>query len=236
MQMLLRQRVQEICADTCKNCCLLNMVCACRQPFGFAHGVSSATSYYMQEQDQNNTPGSVGNVYMAGPAQQGERSGHFRPVRVHVRGPVDGLAGIGRGATFIPAAACTPTRYVFSRVPFGVGNRNGQQSLANDDSEVRAEQNGDLSGDGLTALVGLSQGGNSIANGHGDHNVRGYEMEHQSRLSGTSAVGTSSSDVPMQVLDHSDHAAGIEWKNGNSSSISLDMKTPLSHFPPFRFG
>lgn len=232
MQMLLSQRVQEIAADTCKNCCLLNMACACRQPFGFAHGLSTTTSYYMQEQDQNTTPGNIGNVYVAGHTQQGEHNGPFRPVR----GPVDGLAGIGRGATFVPAAAWPPTRYVFSRVPFGVGNRNCQQSLANDDSEARAEQNGDLSGDGLTALVGLSQGGNSIANGHSDHNIRGYEMEHQGRMPGTSVVGTSSSGVPVQVLEHSDNAAGIEWENGHSSSISLDMKTPLSHFPPFRFG
>ncbi|PKI65097.1 hypothetical protein CRG98_014566, partial [Punica granatum] len=186
LQMLLSQRVQEIGADTCKNCCLLNMACACRQPFGFVHGVSTPTSYHMQEQDQNNTPGNIGNVYVAGPAQQGEGTGLFRPVRVHVRGHVDGLAGIGRGATFVPSAAWAPTRFVFSRVP-GVGNRNCQQSLANDDSEARAEQNGDLSGDGLTALVGLSQGGNSIANGHGDHNIREYEMELQSRLTGTSA-------------------------------------------------
>ncbi|KAK4800731.1 hypothetical protein SAY86_021218 [Trapa natans] len=233
LQMLLSQRVQEIAAETCKNCCLLSMACACRQPFGFAHGLST-TSYYMQDQDQNTIPGNIGHAYMSGYTQQGEHNGSFRPVRGPI--PVDGLAGIGRGTTFVPAAAWPPTRYVFSRVPFGVGTRNCQQPLANDDSEARAEQSGDLSGDGLTALVGLSQGGNNIANGHSDHNIRGYEMERQSRFSGTSAIATSSSGVPVQVLEHSDQAAGMEWKNGHSSSISLDMKTPLSHFPPFRFG
>ncbi|KAM0984931.1 hypothetical protein ACFX2I_012194 [Malus domestica] len=229
LQMLLSQRVQEVGADTCKNCCLTNIACSCRQQFSFSQGVT--TGYYMQEHNQNNSPG----VYVAESAP-GEGNGLFRPVRVHVRGPVDGLAGIGRGTTFVPATAWPPTRFVFSRVPFGMGNRNCQQSLANDDSEARADHNGDLSGDGLTALVGLSQGGNNVANAHGEQTERGYEMDMQSRMAGTSMSVPSTSGVPIQVVESSDHAIGIEWDNASSSSISLDMKTPLSHFPPFRFG
>ncbi|CBI26054.3 unnamed protein product, partial [Vitis vinifera] len=38
LQMLLSQRVQEIGADTCKNCFQMSMACACRQPFGISHG------------------------------------------------------------------------------------------------------------------------------------------------------------------------------------------------------
>ncbi|XP_010045920.2 uncharacterized protein LOC104434746 [Eucalyptus grandis] len=233
LQMLLSQRVQEIVADTCKNCCLLNSSCACRQPFGYSHGVS-ATGYCIQEQDQSNS-NNIGSVYVTEPAQ-GDGNGIFRPVRVHVRGPVDGLAGIGRGNTFVPTAAWPPTRYVFSRVPFGVGNRNCPQALANDDSEARGDQGGDLSGDGLTALVGLSQGGSNAANIHGDLAARGYETDLQSKLSGTSAGGPSGNAVPMQMLDHTGDDGGIQWDSTSGSSISLDMKTPLSHFPPFRFG
>uniref|UniRef100_A0A803MVN9 Uncharacterized protein n=1 Tax=Chenopodium quinoa TaxID=63459 RepID=A0A803MVN9_CHEQI len=55
----------------------------------------------------------------------------------------------------VPASTWCPTRFVFSRVPFGVGNRNGHQSLANDDLELRPDQHGDMFGDGLTALVAL---------------------------------------------------------------------------------
>ncbi|KAJ9154506.1 hypothetical protein P3X46_027830 [Hevea brasiliensis] len=233
LQMLLSQRVQEIGADTCKVCCFTSMACTCRQPFGFSQGVNT-TGYYMQDHDHNNSPGSMGNIYVADSAQ-GEGNGHFRPVRVHVRGPIDGLAGIGRGTTFVPTAAWPPTRFVFSRVPFGMGNRNCQQSIANEDSESRTDHNGDLSGDGLTALVGLSQGGSNTTNGHGEHMERGYETELQGRLSGTS-ISASTSGVAVQMLDSPEHAIGIDWENANSSSISLDMKTPLSHFPPFRFG
>ncbi|KAK2645901.1 hypothetical protein Ddye_021096 [Dipteronia dyeriana] len=234
LQMLLSQRVQEIVADTCKNCCRTSMACTCRQSFGFSHGVTP-TGYYMQEHDQNNSSGNIGNIYVAD-STQGDGNGLFRPVRVHVRGPIDGLAGIGRGTTFVPAAAWPPTRFVFSRVPFGMGNRNCQQSLANDDTEARTDHNGDLSGDGLTALVGLSQGGSNAGNVHGEQTERGYETDLQSRLSGTSVAGPSASDISMQMLESPEHAIGIEWENANGSSISLDMKTPLSHFPPFRFG
>ncbi|GLT79395.1 hypothetical protein SLA2020_508860 [Shorea laevis] len=222
LQMLLSQRVQEIGADTCKNCCLTSMACACRQQFRFVSashpGVPVGAGFYMQEHDQ--IPGNMGNVYVADSAQ-GDGSGLFRPVRVHVRGPIDGLAGIGRGTSFVPTTAWPPTRFVFSRVPFGMANRNGQQSLANDDSDARTDHNEDMSGDGLTALVNLTQGGSNAANVHGEQ---------------TEDAGPMTSGIAMQVLDSPEHAIGIEWENANSSSISLDMKTPLSHFPPFRFG
>lgn len=106
-------------------------------------------------------------------------------------------------------------------------NRNGQQSIGNDDAENRADHNGDLAGDGLTALVGLSQN-------NGEQSERGYEADVRSRLVGHSIADPSSSGIPMQMLDSPEDATGIEWENANNS-ISLDMKTPLSHFPPFRF-
>lgn len=232
LQMLLSQRVQEIGADTCKMCCLMSMACTCRQPFGISHVVAT-TGYYMQEHEHHNSSGGVTNVYVAD-SGQGEGNGLFRPVRVHVRGPIDGLAGIGRGTTFVPAAAWPPTRFVFSRVPFGMGNRNCQQSVASDDSENRTDHNGDLSGDGLTALVGLSQGG-SNSTIHGEHVERGYETDLHGRLSKTSVSAPSTSGIAVQMLESPEHAIGFEWENANNS-ISLDMKTPLSHFPPFRFG
>lgn len=231
--MLLSQRLQEIGADTCKNCCRMSVACACRQPFGYSPGVT-APGYYMQDNDHNNLPPSdIGHVYINGSAQ-GERNGLFRPVRVHDRGHIDGLAGIGRGNTFVPAAAWPPTRYVFSRVPFGIGNRSNQQPPANDEPENRAENNGDLAGDGLTALVGLSQGSNDITNVHEMQMGREFETGQQSRLAGSVTPGSSTSGIPVQMIGSPEHAMGIEWENA-SSSISLDLKTPLSHFPPFRF-
>ncbi|KAI3469384.1 hypothetical protein Pfo_026047 [Paulownia fortunei] len=233
LQMLLSQRVQEIAADTCKNCCRLSMACACRQPFGYSPGVT-APGYYVQDHDHNNLgPNDIGHVYINSSAQ-GERNGLFRPVRLHDRGPIDGLAGIGRGTTFVPAAAWPPTRYVFSRVPFGIGNRSSQQPPANDDPDNRADNNGDLAGDGLTALVGLSQGSNDVTNVHEVQMGREYETGLQSRLAGSLTHGSSTRGIPVQMMDSPEHAMGIEWENANSS-ISLDLKTPLSHFPPFRF-
>ena len=61
-------------------------------------------------------------------------------------------------------------------------------------------------------------------------------MGLQSSMSGTTAGGASTGGIPMQMLETPEHTIGIEWDNVNSSSISLDLKTPLSHFPPFRFG
>lgn len=220
--MLLSQRVQEIGAETCKNCCLTCMACACRQPFEYTRSVA-ANGYYMQEHAQTNPSNDIGRVYVTDSAS-GEGSALFRPVRVNVRGPIDGLAGIGRGTTFVPAAAWPPTRFVFSRVPFGMGSRNCQQSIGNDDPENRADHNGDLAGDGLTALVGLSQGANSSANIHGE----------QTSLVDSSLTGPSASGIHVQMLDSSESGTGIGWQSTNNS-ISLDMKTPLTHFPPFRF-
>lgn len=232
--MLLSQRVQEIAADTCKICSLMSMACTCQKQFAFSHGATTSGSY-IQEHNHNNMTGNVGNIYVA-ESSLGERNGPFRPVRVHVRGAIDGLAGIGRGTTFVPASSSPPTRFVFSRVPFGVGNRNYPQSAANDDPETRADHNGDLAGDGLTALVGLSQEGSNGTNVHTELTQRGYEMGLQSSMPGTTAGGASTGGIPMQMLEAPEHTIGIEWENANSSSISLDLKTPLSHFPPFRFG
>lgn len=222
LQMLLSQRVQEIGAETCNNCCYTSLACACRQQYrniSASHpGVPAGTGFYMQDHDQS--PSNGGNVYVADAAQS-EGSGLFRPVRVHVRGPIDGLAGIGRGNSFVQTAAWPPTRFVFSRVPFGMGNRSSQQSPANDDSDARVDHNEDMPGDGLTALVGLSQGGCNTANVHALQ---------------TEDAGPMSSGIAMQVLESPEHTMGMEWENDNGSSISLDLKTPLSHFPPFRFG
>ncbi|TYI92387.1 hypothetical protein E1A91_D02G066900v1 [Gossypium mustelinum] len=235
LQMLLRQRVQEIGADTCKNCCLTSMQCSCRQPFGIQHGVAT-TGYYVQEHDQSHLTGNIRNVYVADNAQD-EGNGLFRPVRVQVRGAIDGLAGIGRGATSVPATLWTPTRFVFSRVPFGMGNRIGQQSPANEDSEARADHNGDMSGGGLTALVELSQGGTSNAiNVREEQTERSCELDPQSKVPMTSIARPATSGIAMQMLETPDRAIGIDWENATSSSISLDLKTPLSHFPSFRFG
>ncbi|KAL4564927.1 hypothetical protein LXL04_029003 [Taraxacum kok-saghyz] len=202
LQTLLSQRVHEIGADTCKNCCLVSMACQCRPQYGFTR-----TNYYMQEHEQiqNSSSTGIGDVYVTdASSSQGEVNGLFRPVRVHVRGTNDGLAGIGRGSTYVQGTAWPPTRFVFSRVPFHMGNRRCQQQqpIGNDDVE---NSNGEQVCDGLTALVGLSQGGGE-----------GYDGDFGGRVASGSGEMMESSEV-------------------ESGLISLDMKTPFSHFPPFRF-
>uniref|UniRef100_A0A1J3K5V1 Germ cell-less protein-like 1 n=1 Tax=Noccaea caerulescens TaxID=107243 RepID=A0A1J3K5V1_NOCCA len=215
LQMLLSQRVQEVAADTCKRCSLISIACACKQGFGVSHG-ATFNNYYCQDNVQNNMMGDMENMY-ATEASQGEGIGIFKPVRISVRGQhIDGLAGIGCESTFVPPPAWPPAPFVYSRVPI---NRNGQQPIASDGSEGRIDQSGEITKDGLTALVGLSQGTSSVGNyTRGDQNEGG-------RSSGDT-VGMSKPKEP---------SVGSEWENA-SCTISLDTRTPLCHFPPFRFG
>ncbi|CAA6662051.1 unnamed protein product [Spirodela intermedia] len=230
LQMLLSHRVQEIAADTCITCCLTITQCTCRQPYGYSHGCNSG-GYYKQEHSRSNGPQTMGNVYITD--AQGERNGLFGPVRVHVRGPIDGLAGIGRGTTFVPGAAWPPTRLVFSRVPLGVGNRNSHQSVANDESEARVDVTGDLTGDGLTALVGLSRGSNALPV-HAEQSDE-YETDLQRGL-GAAPPFPTTSGISMQMMEPQENGLGIGWEDSDASSVSWDLKTALRHFPPFRFG
>uniref|UniRef100_A0A0E0CCM1 BTB domain-containing protein n=1 Tax=Oryza meridionalis TaxID=40149 RepID=A0A0E0CCM1_9ORYZ len=223
LQMLLCHRVQAIVADTCTNCCLTGNSCACKQ----AH--LSSHHHYRQEHDRSGASGTVGNIYLTD--AHGEGNGVFGPVRVNVRGAVDGLAGIGRGNSNVPCAAWAPTRYVFSRVPYGLGSRNGQQPFANDESEPRVDYNGDISGDGLTALVNLSQ--ESSASHHQTESI--FETGIQVRYSGAATVSTPGGSS-LQMQESKEHELGSNLETTENTTISLDMKTPLSHFPPFRFG
>ncbi|KAG6483987.1 uncharacterized protein LOC122016308 isoform X1 [Zingiber officinale] len=228
LQMLLCHRVQAIGADTCKSCCLPNSSCACRQAYGYSHG-GNPGGYYRQEHDRRNSSRS-GNIYLSD--VQGEGSGLFGPVRVHVRGTIDGLAGIGRGTSYEPGTAWPPTRYVYSRVPTALGTRNSQQGLAHDEPEARVDLN-DVPNDGLTALVGLVQGNTLV---HvAEQRGRVYEVDVQNTFSG-GVSHPGASDISSQMLDSQDHSIGLEWEGCEGSSISLDLKTPLRHFPPFRFG
>ncbi|KFK44980.1 hypothetical protein AALP_AA1G328500 [Arabis alpina] len=215
LQMLLSQRVKEVAANTCKRCCLISIACACRQGFGVSHG-ANFNNYHCQDNTQNNMMGDIENMYVT-ESSQGEGIGIFKPVRINVRGQhIDGLAGIGCEATFVPPPAWPPTPFVYSRVPINI---NGQQSVPSDGSEGRVDQSGEISKDGLTALVGLSQGTSGVGN-----NTRGDQHEG-GRISGAT-VGMSE---PKEL------SVGTEWENA-SSAISLDTRTPLCHFPPFRFG
>uniref|UniRef100_A0A453GG84 BTB domain-containing protein n=1 Tax=Aegilops tauschii subsp. strangulata TaxID=200361 RepID=A0A453GG84_AEGTS len=223
LQMLLCHRVQAIVADTCRNCCLTSNSCACKQAYVSTH------SHYRQEHDRTSASGTAGSIYLAD--GQGDGNGMFSPVRVNVRGAVDGLAGIGRGNSNVPGAAWAPTRYVFSRVPYGLGSRNGQQSFANDESEPRVDHNGDIPGDGLTALVNLSQESN--ASHHQAESI--FEAGMQTRYSGAATVSTPGGSS-LQMQESKEHEHGSSWESADNTAISLDMRTPLSHFPPFRFG
>lgn len=222
--MLLCHRVQAIVADTCRNCCLTSNSCACKQAY-----VSSHTHYSRQEHDRTSASGTIGNIYLTDAQVDG--NGGLGPVRVNVRGAVDGLAGIGRGNSNVPGSAWAPTRYVFSRVPYGLGSRNGQQSFANDESEPRIDRNGAVSVDGLTALVNLSQESGAVH----QQAESPFEAAMQTKYcSGASVSTPGGSSVQMQ--ESKEHELESDWEVTEDATISLDMKTPLSHFPPFRFG
>ncbi|KAL1220530.1 hypothetical protein V5N11_003239 [Cardamine amara subsp. amara] len=216
LQMLLSQRVQEVAANTCKRCCLISVACACKQGFGVSHG-ATFNNYYCQDNVQNNMMGDMENVYVT-ESSQGEGIGIFKPVRISVRGQhIDGLAGIGCEATFVPPPVLASTPFVYSRVPI---NRNGgQQSIASDGSEGRIDQSGEISKDGLTALVGLGQGRSCVGNNSSRDQTEG-------ECGSGATVGMSEPKEP---------SVGTEWDNA-SCTISLDTRTPLCHFPPFRFG
>ena len=189
----------------------------------------SSHTHYRQEHDRSSASGTVGNIYLAD--AQGDGNGVLGPVRINVRGAVDGLAGIGRGGNSnVPGAAWAPTRYVFSRVPYGLGSRNGQQ-FANDESEPRIDRNGDISADGLTALVNLSQENNAAHQQAESMFETGMQTRHRSVASVSTPGGSS-----VQMQESKEHELGSDWETAEDSTISLDMKTPLSHFPPFRFG
>ncbi|GJY91745.1 hypothetical protein Tco_0507527 [Tanacetum coccineum] len=99
----------------------------------------------MQEHDQNTLTTGIRDVYITD-SSQGQVNRHFRPVRVHVRGTIDGLAGIGRGLTYVPGTGLPSTHFVFSIVLFHMGNRNCQQSPGNDDLENRVDHYGECFG------------------------------------------------------------------------------------------
>ncbi|KAK8947270.1 hypothetical protein KSP39_PZI006864 [Platanthera zijinensis] len=230
VQTLLCQKVQEIATDTSSSCRHTSNFCTCRQPYEYGHGCNTL-GYYRQDHDRSSSSGIIGNIHIA--ESQSEGHGIAGPVRVHVRGPIDGLAGIGRGPTYPPGSAWPPTRYVFSRVPFGLGNRNGQQTLVNDGSEARVDLGGEQSGDGLTALVNHSQGSNPV-HVHTEQTEGIYEANLQGRFAG-SASHTSSIGFPVQMLGSEEQALGIDCESSDGS-IVLDRKTPLRDIPPFRFG
>ena len=211
--MLLSCRVQEIAAGTCISCCTIMTQCTCQQSYG----------YQRQEHGRNNGSQTTRNIYITD--AQGDGSSYFAPVRDRVRGQIDGLAGIGRGTW-------APTRLVFSRVPLGVGQRNSHQSLADDESESRASSMGDLSGDGLTAVVGFSGGRGAHAIHAEESDVYKFESQDSVRM----VPQFSSASVSMQMMEAPEGDLGIGWDDSDASSVSWDLKTALRHFPPFRFG
>lgn len=236
LQMLLRHQVQVVAADTCNNCCHARQSCRCRQSFDvFSHGRTN-DSFYRDDRQRIIGAGTVGSLY--GGDTSGGANVSSVPARVRVRAAVDGLAGIGRGSTFVPPdVAWPPTRVVFSRVPYGLGSRNTQHNLANEQSEGRVDLGElDLSREGLTAAVGLSQGTGNGVPVHSDQTLRIDDQRSHCRVVRDTAGATSSSNIAMQRVDPDEHPLGQEWETAQDTPISMDLQTPLRDFPPFRFG
>lgn len=236
LQTLLKQHVVTIAADTCNTCSLIVTNCTCKQSYSYSHSRVPPNVY---REDQDRSTGVVAAGVFHTDSQTGVKSGPTGQGRVHVRGPVDGLAGIGRGPPFgPPGGTWPPSRFMFNRIPFaGFGNRRNLQNAANDHSDGRLDINGmELPGhspDGLPAVVGLSQGSSGTASLHSnqvgnsdDQNIFGRAVGESSRLLENTTLTSRSVE--------SEHAWAHEWETNDS--IPLDLDTPLRTFPPFRFG
>ena len=220
-----------IASETCKTCSFFATSCTCKQSYSYSN-CRIPSNFYREDQDRN--PAAAGfHVDM----QTGV--GNIAPVqaRVHVRGPVDGLAGIGRGSTFgPPGGTWSPSRFMFTRIPFtGFGNRPNQPSTGNDQSDARIDLNTmgmpTHSADGLPTVVSLTQGGNGNAPMH--CNQSGNMDDQFGRVMGETSRAIESPGHTSQNVE-SEQAWGEDWES--SDSISLDLETPLRTFPPFRFG
>eukprot|EP00250_Pteridium_aquilinum_P017274 c23541_g1_i1 orf=491-3157(+) len=234
LQTLLKQHVLTIAAETCKTCSLFASSCNCKQSYNYSH-CRVPSNFYREDQDRN--AGVIAGGVFHSDTQTGVSNIASVQGRVHVRGPVDGLAGIGRGSTFgPPGGAWSPSRFMFTRIPFtGFGNRPNQQNIANDQSDARLDLNNmgmpAHSADGLPAAVGLSQGSNGSAPMHS--NQSGNLEDQFVKIVGESSRALESSCHSQQNLE-SEHPWGQDWEANDS--ISLDLDTPLRTFPPFRFG
>ncbi|KAJ7537132.1 hypothetical protein O6H91_12G098700 [Diphasiastrum complanatum] len=239
LQTLLRQQVLTIAADTCKNCCYVYPSCNCRQGLVYPHTRIPASNYHRDDQERNTRAASMGSYPLTD--AQGGVNGSLQG-RVHVRGTMDGLAGIGRGTTFGPPGTPWPSsRFVFSRVPIGGhSNRCSQQNVGNDQVNGRFELGAvDLPtqcANGLTAVVGLTQGLNSSIPLHSDQSGRLDDQPLFSRVAGEPPGGANLSNANVFKVDSQEQTLGQEWEACQGSSISLDLQTPLRNFPPFRFG
>ncbi|XP_024545188.1 uncharacterized protein LOC112351462 [Selaginella moellendorffii] len=218
LQTLLRQQVLSVAADTCKLCSVSLALCQCRQSYVYPpHGRISTPIPYREEQDKSQVLG----IHPL-PENQNLPAASNGQARVHVRGGMDGLAGIGRNGTTWP-----PARIMFSRVPFPGPHRGNQQQqlIANDQAvDYTAMDLPTYSVDGLNMVVGLSQGMSSVPV-QSDNNGRPEDQTLQRSVTGES-VNSEKLDVQL---------ASREIGQG-SSTISLDLRTPLRSFPPFRFG
>jgi len=191
----------------------------------------SSHTHYRQEHDQSSASGTIGNIYLAD--ARGDGSGVLGPVRVNARGAVDALAGIGRGNSNVMCLVQLGLLRVTSSpvsLHYGLGSRNGQQ-FVNDESEPRIDRNGDISADGLTALVNLSQENHAGHQQAENLSESGMQTRYCSFASVTTPGGSS-----VQMQESKEHELGSDWETAEDATISLDMKTPLSHFPTFCFG
>ena len=62
-----------------------------------------------------------------------------------------------------------------------------------------------------------------------------FETGMQTRYCSVASVSTPGGSS-VQIQESKEHELGPDWETAEDATISLDMKTPLSHFPPFRFG
>lgn len=236
LQTLLKQHVLNVATETCKSCSLFVASCTCKQSYNYPHG-RVPPNFYRDDQDRNGGVIAAGGFHTDTPT--GANNGAPVQGRVHVRGPVDGLAGIGRGPTFgPPGGTWPPSRFMFTRIPFaGFGNRQNLQNAANDQSDARIEASGmempGYSADGLPAVVSLSQGSSGAAPMHSNKVANLEDQQIFCRVGGESDRALEMSSLTSQSVE-TEHAWSQEWET--NGSIALDLDTPLRTFPPFRFG
>lgn len=226
-----------IAADTCRTCCFVYGSCNCRQfNSSYTHGRIPGLHY--RDDGQNSRPVPTGSFPGAegigGSSSSGVGASSQSPGRVHVRTTMDGLAGIGRGATFGPPGSWPAPRFLYtpSLGAYGARGTPQQSGVGNNQLHARLDLVGrDLppphsASDGVTASNNVAVPAlPDLTSRAEDSSIKAKPVNVDAMLGNMSIIESNTQDLAVR-----------EWEGGEGRSIVLVSNTPLRSFPPFRFG